>query len=112
VIGRLRAQSMTEYALILAAIALVVFAAYEGMGNTVSKLVSGEESTLSSASSPLSLREITRTDAPASLLPGGEERSLDLFRYQLITVVTRYHSPSRAPSVKMNMPAFSAKWFS
>ncbi|HZO80125.1 MAG TPA: hypothetical protein VFB33_00390 [Candidatus Binataceae bacterium] len=49
VIGRLRAQSMTEYALILAAIALVVFAAYQVMGNTVSKLVSGEDSTLSSA---------------------------------------------------------------
>ncbi len=48
-IGRWRAQTMTEYTLILVAIALVVIAAYEVMGNSISSLVSGEDSTLSSA---------------------------------------------------------------
>jgi Flp pilus assembly pilin Flp len=44
-----RAQDMTEYALILAAIAIVVFAAYEIMGQSISTLASGVDSTLSNA---------------------------------------------------------------
>ena len=34
-----RGQTMTEYALILAAVAVVVFAAYQTMGTTINALV-------------------------------------------------------------------------
>lgn len=34
-----RGQTMTEYALILAAVAVVVFVAYQVMGNTISTLL-------------------------------------------------------------------------
>ena len=44
-----RGQDMTEYALIVAAIAIVVFAAYEIMGQSISTLASGVDSTLSNA---------------------------------------------------------------
>lgn len=40
---------MTEYVLIVVAIALVVYAAYLVLGQSVSSLVSGEDSTLTSA---------------------------------------------------------------
>ncbi len=44
-----RAQDMTEYALIVAAIAIVVFAAYEIMGQSISTLASGVDSSLTNA---------------------------------------------------------------
>lgn len=44
-----RAQDMTEYALIVAAIAIVVFAAYEIMGQSISQLASGVDSSLTGA---------------------------------------------------------------
>jgi Flp pilus assembly pilin Flp len=45
-----KGQTMTEYALILAAIAVVVFVTYEVMGQKISTLVQGIDSDLSSAS--------------------------------------------------------------
>ena len=44
-----RAQTMTEYALILAAIAVVVFGAYKVMGNSIGSLASGVDSDLTNA---------------------------------------------------------------
>ena len=43
-------QTMTEYALILAAVAVVVFVTYEVMGQDISTLVNGIDSDLTSAS--------------------------------------------------------------
>lgn len=45
----LRGQTMTEYALILAAIAVVVYGTYEVLGNSIGSLASGVDSTLTSA---------------------------------------------------------------
>ena len=44
-----RGQTMTEYALILAAIAVVVWAAYRTMGNNIGTLASGIDSSLTNA---------------------------------------------------------------
>ena len=44
-----RAQTMTEYALILAAIAIVAYGAYATLGNNVSSLASGTDSLLTNA---------------------------------------------------------------
>jgi Flp pilus assembly pilin Flp len=44
-----RGQTMTEYTLILAAIAVVVFGIYRVLGNNVSSLASGVDSTLVNA---------------------------------------------------------------
>jgi Flp pilus assembly pilin Flp len=44
-----RAQTMTEYALILAAIAIVAYGAYAALGNNVSSLASGTDSLLTNA---------------------------------------------------------------
>lgn len=44
-----RAQTMTEYALILAAIAVVVYGTYKVLGNSIGSLASGVDSTLTSA---------------------------------------------------------------
>lgn len=44
-----RAQTMTEYALVLAAIAVAVFAAYQVLGSSISKLTSGVDSSLTTA---------------------------------------------------------------
>jgi len=41
-----RGQTMTEYALILAAVAVVVFAAYQSMGTTISSVLSSVDSQL------------------------------------------------------------------
>lgn len=49
VIRMLRGQTMTEYALILAAIAVVVYGTYEVLGNSIGSLASGVDSTLTSA---------------------------------------------------------------
>ncbi|HVB79058.1 MAG TPA: hypothetical protein VNE82_03805 [Candidatus Binataceae bacterium] len=44
-----RGQTMTEYALILAAIAVVVWGAYHVMGQDIQSLASGVDSALTSA---------------------------------------------------------------
>lgn len=41
-----RGQTMTEYALILAAVAVVVFAAYQTMGRTISSLLTNVDTQL------------------------------------------------------------------
>lgn len=41
-----RGQTMTEYALILAAVAVVVYGGYELMGNTIKTLLSSVDSQL------------------------------------------------------------------
>jgi len=46
---RRRGQTMTEYALILAAIAVVVYGAYHAMGNNIGTLASGIDSALTNA---------------------------------------------------------------
>jgi Flp pilus assembly pilin Flp len=48
--GLSKGQTMTEYALILAAVAVVVFVTYEVMGQDISTLVNFVDSDLSSAS--------------------------------------------------------------
>ena len=45
-----KGQTMTEYALILAAVAVVVFVTYEVMGQDISALVNSVDSDLSTAS--------------------------------------------------------------
>ena len=45
-----KGQTMTEYALILAAVAVVVFVTYEVMGQDISTLVNGIDTDLTSAS--------------------------------------------------------------
>jgi Flp pilus assembly pilin Flp len=44
-----RAQTMTEYALILAAIAVVVYGTYRVLGNSITSLASGVDSALTNA---------------------------------------------------------------
>jgi Flp pilus assembly pilin Flp len=44
-----RGQTMTEYALILAAIAVVVYGTYRALGNNIGSLASGVDSALASA---------------------------------------------------------------
>ena len=46
---RKRGQTMTEYTLVLAAIAVVVYGVYLVLGNNVSTLASGVDSTLTNA---------------------------------------------------------------
>jgi Flp pilus assembly pilin Flp len=48
--GLSKGQTMTEYALILAAVAIVVFVTYEVMGQDISTLVNFVDSDLASAS--------------------------------------------------------------
>jgi Flp pilus assembly pilin Flp len=48
--GLTKGQTMTEYALILAAVAVVVFVTYEVMGQDISALVNVIDSDLSAAS--------------------------------------------------------------
>lgn len=45
-----RGQTMTEYALILAAVAIVVYATYQVMGNDIGSLVNKIDTALTSAS--------------------------------------------------------------
>ncbi|HUN58121.1 MAG TPA: hypothetical protein VMU41_08395 [Candidatus Binataceae bacterium] len=47
--GSRRAQTMTEYALILAAIAIVVYVAYNTLGNDIGTLVNHVDSILTTA---------------------------------------------------------------
>ena len=44
-----RGQTMTEYALILAAIAVVVYGVYAAMGNNIGSLANGVDSSLTHA---------------------------------------------------------------
>ncbi|HLK86931.1 MAG TPA: hypothetical protein VKT27_10535 [Candidatus Binataceae bacterium] len=44
-----RAQTMTEYALILAAIAVAVYGTYKLLGNSIGSLANGVDSALTSA---------------------------------------------------------------
>jgi Flp pilus assembly pilin Flp len=44
-----RGQTMTEYALILAAVAVVVFITYEVMGQDISKMVNSVDSALTTS---------------------------------------------------------------
>lgn len=48
-VGQIRGQTMTEYALILAAIAVVVYGAYAAMGNNIGSLANGVDSSLTNA---------------------------------------------------------------
>ena len=49
VVCNARGQTMTEYALILAAIAVVVYGAYAAMGNNIGTLANGIDSALTNA---------------------------------------------------------------
>ena len=49
VVRNTRGQTMTEYALILAAIAIVVYGTYRVLGNNIGSLASGIDSALSNA---------------------------------------------------------------
>jgi Flp pilus assembly pilin Flp len=49
VVRNLRGQTMTEYALILAAIAVVVYGTYKVLGNSIGSLASGVDSALTNA---------------------------------------------------------------
>jgi Flp pilus assembly pilin Flp len=46
---KMQGQTMTEYALILAAIAVVVYGTYKVLGNSIGSLASGVDSTLTNA---------------------------------------------------------------
>lgn len=49
VVCKLRGQTMTEYTLIVTAIAVAVFGIYRVLGNNLSSLASGVDSTLTNA---------------------------------------------------------------
>ena len=49
VVRNTRGQTMTEYALILAAIAIVVYGTYRVLGNNIGSLASGVDSSLTNA---------------------------------------------------------------
>jgi Flp pilus assembly pilin Flp len=48
-VSQVRGQTMTEYALILAAIAVVVYGVYAAMGNNIGSLANGVDSSLTNA---------------------------------------------------------------
>jgi len=48
-VRRARGQTMSEYALILAAIAVVVYGTYRALGNNIGSLANGIDSTLINA---------------------------------------------------------------
>jgi Flp pilus assembly pilin Flp len=48
-VKRAKGQTMTEYALILAAIAVVVYGTYKVLGNSIGSLASGVDSALTNA---------------------------------------------------------------
>ena len=49
VVRNTRGQTMTEYALILAAIAVVVYGTYRALSNNIGSLATGVDSTLTNA---------------------------------------------------------------
>jgi len=48
-VRKTRGQTMTEYALVLAAIAVAVYGTYRALGNNIGSLASGVDSTLTNA---------------------------------------------------------------
>ena len=48
-VRRLEAQTMTEYVMIVAAIAIAVYGTYTALGNSVSSFASGADSVLTNA---------------------------------------------------------------
>jgi Flp pilus assembly pilin Flp len=48
-VQRLRGQTMTEYALVLGAVAVAVYGAYKVLGNSIGSLASGVDSELTNA---------------------------------------------------------------
>lgn len=48
-VRHIRGQTMTEYTLVVVAVAVVVFGAYLALGNNVSSLASGVDSTLTNS---------------------------------------------------------------
>ena len=48
-VGSRKAQTMTEYVMIVAAIAVVVYGTYLALGNNISSFASGADSVLTSA---------------------------------------------------------------
>jgi Flp pilus assembly pilin Flp len=48
-VRELRGQTMTEYSLILAAIAIVVYGTYRALGNNIGSLAKGVDSALTNA---------------------------------------------------------------
>jgi Flp pilus assembly pilin Flp len=48
-LGNRNAQTMTEYVLIVAAIAIVVYGTYQALGNNITSFVSGADSVLTNA---------------------------------------------------------------
>jgi Flp pilus assembly pilin Flp len=48
-VQRLEAQTMTEYVMIVAAIAIAVYGTYTALGNSVSSFASGADSVLTNA---------------------------------------------------------------
>jgi Flp pilus assembly pilin Flp len=49
VVRNTRGQTMTEYTLVVAAVAVAVFGAYMALGNNIATLASGVDSTLTNA---------------------------------------------------------------
>ena len=49
VVCRMRGQTMTEYTLVLAAVAVAVYGAYRALGNNIGSLANGVDSTLTNA---------------------------------------------------------------
>jgi Flp pilus assembly pilin Flp len=49
VVRSVRGQTMTEYTLVLAAVAVAVFGIYKALGNNVGSLANGVDSTLTNA---------------------------------------------------------------
>jgi Flp pilus assembly pilin Flp len=49
VFRNVRGQTMTEYALVLAAIAVAVYGTYKALGNNIGSLANGVDSTLTNA---------------------------------------------------------------
>ena len=72
VVRNTRGQTMTEYALILAAIAIVVYGTYRVLGNSIGSLASGVDSALTSAERHLNHRRpvAKQVPKPPELTPG------------------------------------------
>jgi Flp pilus assembly pilin Flp len=49
VVRRMRGQTMTEYALLLASVAIAVYGTYRNLGKGIGSIASGIDSTLTSA---------------------------------------------------------------
>jgi Flp pilus assembly pilin Flp len=49
VVRKLRGQTMTEYTLVVVAVAVAVFGAYRALGNNIGSLANGVDSTLTNS---------------------------------------------------------------